>query len=80
MAQMMEPCLPAEPLLVEAGHEEVAPVVIESPQRIVIESRSIVAYENHHSQSTRKSHEETTKDILGNPVDPDRGMLFAMSL
>lgn len=74
------PCSSAELLLAEAEHEEADFSATEKPQRIIIESRSIVAYGNHTGQSTRQNHEETTKDILGNPVDPDRGMLLAMSL
>lgn len=71
---------PTELLLAEAEHQDTPPTATEKPQRIVIESRSIVAYENRPRQSTQQNHPKEWKDILGNPIDPNHGVLFAMAL
>lgn len=74
------PYHPTELLLAEAEHEEADSSATGKPQRIVIESRSIVAYENRPRQSTWQNRGEELKDILGNPIDPNHGVLFAMAL
>lgn len=59
---------------------EMAEVVEETaPQRIVIESQNLVSYKKRASRSRRNGN-GPKKDLFGNPIRPDDGVLFAMQL